>query len=203
MQFAWLQLGQQTIRLAGTCLGLYLAGQATIYGTDLNDSHDDTDPANATTKSILSPGSFVVVQLYIQQLFQPLSLLGFTYRQVSEAFTDLEKAVKMLQSEPAVKDAEDAVDWDAALKLMRMKHETSETDAFVNGHVAMTNKDASGNDNGGIGVEDKTATTAGDIVFDNVSFRYKVKSHRKTLGGPDTIENGNSRGRRGRGGIAR
>jgi len=198
--FAWLQLGQQTIRLAGTCLGLYLAGRATIYGTD-SHSNDDADPTHATTKSTLSPGSFVIVQLYIQQLFQPLSLLGFTYRQVSEAFTDLEKAVKMLKSEPAVKDAEDAVDWDVALKKMQRKHDKNETDAIVHGHMAMGNGDSSRN-NGDDGNEHE-AFTAGDIVFDNVSFRYKVKSHRKILGGPDTIENGNSRGRRGRGGIAR
>ena len=73
--FACLQLGQQSIRLAGTCIGLYLAGRATVYG----QSGDGND--------LLSPGSFVVVQLYIQQLFQPLSVLGFTYRQLTEALT--------------------------------------------------------------------------------------------------------------------
>ena len=61
--------------MAGTCIGLYLAGRATVYG----QSGDGND--------LLSPGSFVVVQLYIQQLFQPLSVLGFTYRQLTEALT--------------------------------------------------------------------------------------------------------------------
>ena len=73
--FAYLQLGQQSIRLAGTCLGLYLAGRATVYGVSGASGDDD----------LLSAGSFVVVQLYIQQLFQPLSILGFTYRQLTEA----------------------------------------------------------------------------------------------------------------------
>jgi ABC-type multidrug transport system fused ATPase/permease subunit len=105
--FAWLQLGQQTIRLGGTCIGLWLAGKATVYGTGDN--------------STLSPGSFVVVQLYIQQLFQPLSYLGFTYRQITEAFTDLEKAVKCLKSVPSVKDSDDAVDWEVAVQRRRQQ----------------------------------------------------------------------------------
>ena len=32
--FARLQLGQQSIRLAGTCVGLWFAGRAAVYGTD-------------------------------------------------------------------------------------------------------------------------------------------------------------------------
>jgi ABC-type transport system involved in Fe-S cluster assembly fused permease/ATPase subunit len=106
--FAWLQLGQQTIKLGGTCIGLWLAGRATVYGT-------------SDSSSALSPGSFVVVQLYIQQLFQPLSYLGFTYRQITEAFTDLEKAVQCLRSAPSVQDADDAIDWDTVLEKQLSK----------------------------------------------------------------------------------
>eukprot|EP01082_Thalassiosira_pseudonana_P012039 g10533.t1.1.5e17418b g10533 g10533.t1 contig4:2058920-2061102(+) len=163
--FAWLQLGQQSIRLAGTCIGLWLAGRATVYGVGGN-------AADGT----LSTGSFVVVQLYIQQLFQPLSYLGFTYRQITEAFTDLEKAVKCLRSVPSVMDADDAVEWDVALKQQQKSD----------------------------------GSTSGDIRFDNVSFRYKVKASRKKLGGPDVEEDpatsnggGRRRGRGGRGGFGR
>eukprot|EP00804_Cyclotella_cryptica_P012699 CCRYP_016278-RA/>CCRYP_016278-RA protein AED:0.37 eAED:0.37 QI:147/1/1/1/1/1/6/445/759 len=158
--FAWLQLGQQTIRLGGTCIGLWLAGRATVYGTGGGRSGDS---------STLSPGSFVVVQLYIQQLFQPLSYLGFTYRQITEAFTDLEKAVKCLKSIPSVKDSDDAVDWEVALQRQR--------------------KERPG-----------LLESSGDIKFDNVSFRYKVKAMRKKLGGNEDEESlSNSRGgRRGR-----
>jgi ABC-type transport system involved in Fe-S cluster assembly fused permease/ATPase subunit len=118
--FAWLQLGQQTIKLGGTCIGLWLAGRATVYGT-------------GDSSSKLSPGSFVVVQLYIQQLFQPLSYLGFTYRQITEAFTDLEKAVKCLKSVPSVKDADDAIEWDAALEKQASERPESSGDIkFVN-----------------------------------------------------------------------
>jgi ABC-type transport system involved in Fe-S cluster assembly fused permease/ATPase subunit len=50
--FAWLQVGQQSIRLAGTYLGLWLAGRATVYGI-----------GGEGEEKLLSPGSFVVVQL--------------------------------------------------------------------------------------------------------------------------------------------
>lgn len=152
--FAWLQLGQQTIRLGGTCIGLWLAGRATVYGTGGRSGDNST----------LSPGSFVVVQLYIQQLFQPLSYLGFTYRQITEAFTDLEKAVKCLKSVPSVKDSDDAVDWEVALQRRRQQQP---------------------------GLLEST----GDIKFENVSFRYKVKATRKKLGGHEEDEDiSNTRG---------
>jgi ABC-type transport system involved in Fe-S cluster assembly fused permease/ATPase subunit len=155
--FAWLQLGQQTIRLGGTCIGLWLAGRATVFSTGGNGDSSDT----------LSPGSFVVVQLYIQQLFTPLSYLGFTYRQITEAFTDLEKAVKCLKCVPSVKDSDDAVDWDVALKKRQ---------------------------------KPPAAESSGDIKFDNVSFRYKIKASRKNLGG-QAEEQGASNSRTGRKGF--
>ena len=172
--FAWLQLGQQSIRLAGTCIGLWLAGRAAVYGTGGGGGDDST---------LLSPGSFVVVQLYIQQLFQPLSFLGFTYRQLTEALTDLEKAVNMLKSKPLVMDAEDAVEWDVALEQQQKRQQVAEP----------PNKDSPNSD--------ATTNPSGEIAFDNISFRYKVKAQRKKLGGPES-ENGNKFGgkRGGKGG---
>jgi ABC-type multidrug transport system fused ATPase/permease subunit len=150
--FAWLQLGQQTIRLAGICIGLWLAGRASVYGIDGDEN------------ARLSPGSFIVVQLYIQRLFNPLSVLGFIIRQITDAFTDLEKSVQMLKTEPLVKDAKDAVEWDVALQRRVQLGEQSSTASNIN--------------------------TTGDIEFKNVTFRYKVRSSRKKLGGPD-IDNSN------------
>jgi ABC-type multidrug transport system fused ATPase/permease subunit len=127
-------------------------------------------------ENLLSPGSFVVVQLYINQLFQPLSFLGFTYRQLTEALTDLEKAIKMLRSKPLVVDAPDALDWSAALEQKQMK----------NGRLS----------------QDATSISTGDITFDNVSFQYKIKAQRKNLGGPD-VDTTNKHGKGGRRGFGR
>ena len=151
--FSWLQLGQQTIRLSGICIGLWLAGRAAVYGIGGDEA------------ARLSPGSFVIVQLYIQRLFNPLSVLGFIYRQITDAFTDLEKAVQMLQTQPIVKDAKNAVEWDEAL-LQRNEKQT----------------------------DDNSAT--GDIEFRNVTFRYKVRSARKKLGGSN-VDKGLEKGRGG------
>jgi len=156
--FGWLQLGQKSIRLAGTCIGLWLAGRATVYGI-----------SGGGPESLLSPGSFVVVQLYIQQLFQPLSMLGATYRQLTQALTDLEKAVHIFGRKPLVKDAPDAVEWDVAIEQQLSEH----TNVRANGHP---NKDA-------------TSHSSGEINFDSVSFRYKVTAQRKQLSMP-----GNERG---------
>lgn len=167
--FACLQLGQQSIRLAGTCIGLFLAGRATVYGTGEGNE-------------LLSPGSFVVVQLYIQQLFQPLTQLGFTYRQLSEALTDLEKAVKMLKSKPLVEDEPDAVEWNVALEEKHKADADSEdrtkgSDSrfrFRFGRHQQQQKAQSQKD------------ISGDIIFDNVSFHYKVKSQRKSPADTDS-----------------
>jgi len=200
--FAWLQLGQQSIRLAGTCIGLWLAGRATVYG--IGGGGDD---------SLMSPGSFVVVQLYIQQLFQPLSFLGFTYRQLTQALTDLEKAVKMLKSKPLVVDEEDAVDWDVALELQKQQQKFPEHPAkdeteppkqsatappslerrrfrfpFRPHSEHPTNKESPKESPTEV-AEDVATASSGDITFENVTFRYKVQAQRKRLGGPDG-ENG-------------
>lgn len=57
--FALLEFGQKFIKLSGTSAGLLIAGIATVYGNET-----------------LTAGTFVVVQMYIDQLFQPLAQLG-------------------------------------------------------------------------------------------------------------------------------
>lgn len=157
--FARLQLGQQSIRLFGVCIGLWLAGRAAVYGLGGDDN------------ARISPGSFVIVQLYIQRLFNPLSTLGFIYRQITDAFTDLEKAVKMLNTKPIVQDAKDAVDWDEAIRRQ-----------------------------GELGKQSSDSNATGDIEFKNVTFRYKVRSSRKKLGGPDVDSSNGRNPEKGRGG---
>lgn len=96
--FALLELGQKLIRLGGATAGLVIAALATVYGYGPDEK-------------TLSPGSFVVIQMYIDQLFNPLSQLGWQYRMITQAFTDLEKAVTMLNRVPDVQDAPNAIEW--------------------------------------------------------------------------------------------
>jgi len=125
--FVGIQFFLKNIRLIGTTIGLLIGGWQTVY------SHPR-----------LSPGSFVVVQIYIDQLFTPLSTLAMTYRTLIQAFTDLEKVVTMLNRTPEIQDVPNAYAW---------KPPT-----------------------------DKDDDPSGEIVFENVSFYYKMNSRRRALG---------------------
>ena len=63
-----------------------------------------------TTGGQTTVGDFVMVQLYIVQLFQPLANLGGSYRMLMQAITDLEKAAELLHVPIEVTDAPDAAD---------------------------------------------------------------------------------------------
>lgn len=123
------------IQMTGTTAGLLVAGWQTVYA----------DPP-------LSPGSFVAVQIYIDQLFKPISYLAMTYRTLIQAFTDLEKAVTMLNRIPEVQDKPNAYDW--------KKEDTLTT--------------TSGNQTG--------VESSGELVFENISFKYRAHGHKRALG---------------------
>ena len=123
------------IRLSGTSLGLILAGWQVVY----------TDPP-------LSPGSFVVVQIYIDQLFQPLTNLASTYRNLIQAFTDLEKVVMMLNRVPEIQDSPNSYVWNKNQIIAKQQ------DSCIK------------------------ANSSGEIIFQNVSFAYKIKSRKRAFG---------------------
>ncbi|GJD12862.1 ATP-binding cassette sub-family B member 6, mitochondrial [Galdieria sulphuraria] len=55
-----------------------------------------------------SVGTFVMVNAYILQLYQPLSFLGTAYRMISSALTDLEKLILLLREQPDIQDKPEA-----------------------------------------------------------------------------------------------
>lgn len=67
--------------------------------------------ASASVASGLqSVGDFVMIQLYITQLFRPLSNLGSNYRMLMQALTDVEKMAELLCVEAEVRDKPNAGD---------------------------------------------------------------------------------------------
>lgn len=88
-----LNMGQACIRLTGLVTGLAIAALGTVRST-----------------SRISAGTFVSIQLFIAQLFQPLAWLGTTYHQVTNALTDLEAAMVMFGEIPGVRDDDCAND---------------------------------------------------------------------------------------------
>lgn len=56
----------------------------------------------------LTVGDLVMINAYMIQLFIPLNFLGFVYREIRRALTDLENMLGLLDKSPAVRDAPDA-----------------------------------------------------------------------------------------------
>lgn len=56
----------------------------------------------------LSLGELVMLNAYLIQLFLPLNFLGFVYREIRRALTDLENMLGLLTRKPAIIDAPDA-----------------------------------------------------------------------------------------------
>ncbi len=56
----------------------------------------------------LTLGDFAMVNAYMLQLFLPLNFLGFVYREIKRALTDLENMLGLLKRKPAIIDADDA-----------------------------------------------------------------------------------------------
>jgi ATP-binding cassette subfamily B protein len=53
-------------------------------------------------------GDFAMVNAYMLQLFLPLNFLGFVYREIRRALTDLENMLGLFKRRPQIADAEDA-----------------------------------------------------------------------------------------------
>ncbi len=62
-----------------------------------------------TSKGALSLGDFAMVNALMIQVFIPLNILGFMYREILRSLTDLESMLKILNIQPRVKDRPDAI----------------------------------------------------------------------------------------------
>lgn len=108
LSLSTLNSGQSIIQVSGLSLALVLAAKGAVDG-------------------YLTPGDFVMVSQYVTQvrvnvaflsnfgsnslliqLFVPLANLGTTYRLLVRAATDIEKSMNILNTQPIVKDSENA-----------------------------------------------------------------------------------------------
>ena len=58
----------------------------------------------------MSIGGVVTATLLLRNLYQPLGMLGFNYREIRQAFIDMEQMVDLLGVEPEIRDAPSARD---------------------------------------------------------------------------------------------
>lgn len=84
-----LNSGQALIIAAAITVMMIMAAQGVIGGS-------------------LTVGDLVMINAYMIQLFIPLNFLGFVYREIRRALTDLENMLGLLEKSPAVQDTPDA-----------------------------------------------------------------------------------------------
>jgi ATP-binding cassette subfamily B protein len=89
----WLNFGQGVIFGLGTTVMMVLSAYAVLNGKQ-------------------TVGDFVFVNSLLLQLSVPLNFIGFVYREIRQGLTDIEAMFDLLEVEPEVKDAPDAVDLD-------------------------------------------------------------------------------------------
>ncbi len=64
--------------------------------------------AQRVTTGAMSLGDFVAINAYMIQLFIPLNVLGFVYREIRRALSDMERMFSLLDARAAVADADGA-----------------------------------------------------------------------------------------------
>ena len=58
----------------------------------------------------MTTGDIFAITMVMMQVYRPLNILGFAYREIKQALTDMEKMFSLLDLEPEVQDAPNAVD---------------------------------------------------------------------------------------------
>jgi ATP-binding cassette subfamily B protein len=89
-----------------TSLSLLNIGQAAIIGTGLGVLM--TMAGRGVLDGTMTVGDFVLVNTYLIQLYIPLNFLGFVYREVKQALTDMEAMFKLLEINAEIQDSPDA-----------------------------------------------------------------------------------------------
>ena len=84
-----LNLGQATIIAVGLAVVMLMAADGVRDGT-------------------MSVGRFVLVNTYLMQLYQPLNMLGFVYREIKQGLVDMEQMFRLMRVEPEIADRPDA-----------------------------------------------------------------------------------------------
>lgn len=97
---------EKALRQNRSSLAALNAGQAFIVGAAITAMM--VLAAADVTDQKLSIGDFVAVNAYMVQLFIPLNFLGFVYREIRRALTDMQRMFGLLDQQPKVADRDQA-----------------------------------------------------------------------------------------------
>jgi ATP-binding cassette subfamily B protein len=64
--------------------------------------------ANRLMANEITIGDFVLIHTYLLQLYQPLNILGFAYREIKRAMVEMEQMFDILNKKPEIEDAPNA-----------------------------------------------------------------------------------------------
>lgn len=88
---ATVNIGQSFLMNLGLVALVLLAAQRVLSGT-------------------MTTGDIFAITMVMMQVYRPLNILGFAYREIKQALTDMEKMFSLLDIEPEVQDAPHATD---------------------------------------------------------------------------------------------
>ena len=86
-----------------TTLNLLNAGQAAIMAIGLTVTM--LLAGSGIAQGHMTVGDFVLVNTYLIQIYQPLNILGFAYREIKQGLTDMEQMFTLLEVPAEVQDA--------------------------------------------------------------------------------------------------
>ncbi|MEM9751404.1 MAG: ABC transporter ATP-binding protein/permease [Pseudomonadota bacterium] len=140
--------------------------------------------ARAVGAGELQIGSIVALSLIMMNLYQPLNILGFAYREIKQSLVDMEKMFSLLREAPEVPDAPGAPDLNAAAGRV-----TFETVDFCYEPNRRILKSVSFEAAPGATVAIVGASGAGKSTISRILYRfYDIAGGRVTIDGQDIRE---------------
>ena len=81
-----------------TSLGFLNFGQGVIFWLGMTAIGLLT--VNGVMTGKMSPGDFVLINTFMMQIYRPLNMIGFVYREIRQGLTDIEEMFKLLDRDP-------------------------------------------------------------------------------------------------------
>jgi ATP-binding cassette, subfamily B, heavy metal transporter len=89
-----------------TSLGVLNFGQAAIFYTGM--AVIGVMAVLGVLNGTLTLGDFVLLNTFLLQVYRPLNMIGFVYREIRQGLTDIEAMFRLLDQDPEIEDRPDA-----------------------------------------------------------------------------------------------